>query len=107
VFLPAVARAGFPIKTAEDASNLISLAARLRTADADPRVKQAAVSPYAAAVSDLDGVMADNGIGADQARQEVEISVKKAAAAAAEAPALYNSVLVLRAAQAQALAQAA
>ena len=107
VFFPALARNGFPVKTAEDAKIMIDLAAQTRVAAEDPRIKSASTSPYAGAANDLNTVMQANGIGAAQAQQASDISIKQAAAQAAAAPMLYNSVLVARAAQAQAMAQTA
>ena len=108
VFFGKLASAGIQPQNQKEASDLLDLAGRLRLVEQDPRAKQASASPYAQMVTELDSVLARNGLDGNikqAAVQEHEIAVKQAAARLAQDPEIFNAVLSVKAAQAAALTQ--
>ena len=94
---------GYPSDTPEAQQELLHLAGRLRTVN--QAEKQAAASPYGAALSSLDQVMGGAGMNQAARHQEQEMAIKQAAAELATDPMVYNSVLALKAQEAAAVAE--
>jgi len=92
-------------RTPQQAEYLLKIAGDLRMAVTEDVVKQAAAAsdPFAAASAALDRQLAGFPGFQKAAAQEEEVSVKNAAAAWMEDPAIYNSVLALKAHEAEQL----
>lgn len=110
VFFTKVAQAGYAPRTEKEAADLLELAGKLRLVQEDPAVKQAsdASSPYAVASSALDRLLGQNGMDGSTkqaAAQEQEVALNQAVGMLAQDPNIYNSVLSLKAAEAQSIAQ--
>lgn len=110
VFFQKLAAFGIQPKTAEEASGYLTLAGKLRTTANDPTIKQAAAanSKVAEMNQALDGVLGDLGIdsGVKQAsEQEAHEARAQIANYLAQDPGIYNSVLSVKTAEAQAIQQ--
>jgi uncharacterized lipoprotein YajG len=107
VFVNKLAAAGMMPKSAEELQGYYELAGKLRAANEHPAVKQAAAqeSKVAELNASLDSVLADMGVDSgvkEAAEQEADLSYQQAAAYLAQDPSIYNSVLSVKLAQAQA-----
>lgn len=89
----------------KQASDLLELAGKLRLVDQEAVVKEAeeSLDPFAAANAALDQTMAHYGFGAVKAAaaQEESVAIKSAAADLMNDPDIYNSVLALKANEAE------
>ena len=105
VFFAKCAAAGIAPRNQEDAEWMLKTAGKLRLIEQHAQVKQAqdAGNPFARADRALDQVMASYGInpGYAQGYQEQEVAIKQAAYDAMQDPTIYNSVLAMRAAEAE------
>lgn len=109
VFFTKLASRGYYPQNEKEASDLLELAGKLRVANQNPRVKQASAprSSFAGASADLDRLLGNMGVDTTKhAAQEEEASIKAAAAQLLNDPAIYNSVLSLKAAEADQIAAA-
>lgn len=106
VFFNKLAAAGYGYETPEQATHLLNLAGHLRRVQDEERVKSAgdAPDPYAAALAHLEGAATAAGFSGVKtaAAQERDWAIKQAAADLMQYPELYNSVLALKAADADA-----
>lgn len=105
VFFHKLAAAGYHPRSREEAAWMLETGAKLHYMTEAQQVKQAAAqdNPFFQMNRYLDQVASQHGIdfGTKQAAaQEAEVGIKKAAAALAEDPAIYNAVLALRTHQA-------
>lgn len=109
VFFNKLASAGYSAESPEQAGYLLQLAGKLRLANQEQQVKAASAAhdPYAAALAHLDGVLGEAGFGSvkQAAEADEEWAIKSAAAELMDDPDMYNSVLALKQAQADAYAQ--
>lgn len=104
VFFAKCAAAGIYPRNQAEASMMLETAGKLRQIAESEQVKTAAAqdSPFYRMNAGLDRVMAQHGIHAPAAGyQEQEVAIKQAAAELASDPTFYNSVLALRAEQAE------
>jgi hypothetical protein len=109
-FFGQLAAHGIVPATQKEAADLLDMGGKLRAYAQDPAVKQAAAanSPISAAAAELDAMLGDSPVGKQAAAQERVVAVKRAAAALAQHPDIYNAVVSLRqAAAAQQQQQAA
>ena len=101
VFFGKLAAAGYQPENEQQAADLLKLAGTLRAVHEEQAVKtaSAAASPYAAALTHLEGAAAQAGFaGAKTASaREQEYAIKQAAADLMADPAMYNAVLALKA----------
>ena len=99
---------GIVPQTEKEAHDLLLLAGRLRNVETEKAADDQ--SRYGEALSALDSVLGENNMDghlkAAQAREE-EFAIKQAAAAYAEDPMIYNSILSLKAHEADVLAGSA
>ncbi len=105
VYFSKLAQAGFSPRTEKEAEYLLRIGAQLEATSEHETVKQAEEenNPYYKAAAALDRFLGQNGLnGADVQRRTYEqnLSITKTAEALAQDPMLYNSVLVLKAAEA-------
>jgi hypothetical protein len=108
VFFQKCASNGYVPRTAEEAQWMMDTALQLRDAEADPQFKQASdqSSPYYQANQYLRQVLGRYGVGTKQAAAQAhaeEALFQRNAAQLAADPTFYNSVLSLKAAEAQQL----
>jgi hypothetical protein len=103
VFFGKLAQHGFTPKTEKEANDLLELAGKLRAVQEDPRTKQAAEanSPYSQANAALDQALGQSGFKKQASAQEQDLALDQAAQKAASDPDIYNSILSLKAAEAQ------
>ena len=109
VFFGKLAEAGYVPQTQKEAEDMLQLAGKLRLAEQDPAVKQAAAasSPLSQAAGALDGVLTENGMDGQlkqAAATEKEAALQQAVAHLLKDPDVYNSVLALKAAEAEKIA---
>ncbi len=101
VFFHKLAQLGYAPQSQKQAADLLSLAGKLRLVEEEAAVKQAqdAYDPFAAANASLDQVLAQAGYGSVKAAAEQDelMSMKQAAAVVMQDPLIYNSVLALKA----------
>lgn len=104
VFFETLAVHGHKPGTVKQAQAMLDLAGRLEVvAQAEEQTKEAS-DPYSEALSGLDEVLAASGLdyGVKSARAtEVDLALTEAAQSFAQDPVLYDSVLALKAAQAE------
>jgi hypothetical protein len=105
VFFHKMASYGYVPQSPHQAALWLQMAGKLRAADQEFAVKQAedALDPFEAANAALDRQLVQSGF--KMAHDEEAISVKQAAEAWMEDPTIYNSVLALKAAEAEYIAQ--
>ena len=99
VFFGNLASRGYEPQSEKEAQDLLELAGRLRHVDENEKAGEDG-GAFANALYDLDGVLSDNGMDGhvkSAKAQEVELSIKQAAAEAATDPSIYNAVLALKA----------
>jgi hypothetical protein len=104
VFFEKLAAAGITCNNQQEARELVELAGYLRS---DAAQTKAASSRYGAALDDLRYVLeGPNGVDRVKAAaaQDLDVAMRRAAAGLAQDPTLYNSVLAIKAAEADALA---
>jgi hypothetical protein len=109
VFFGKLAEAGFAPTTQKEAQDMLELAGKLRLAEEDPQVKQAAAaaSPLSQAANALDGVLTQNGMDGQlkqAAAVEQDTALKQAVGHLLQDRDVYNSVLALKAAEAEQIA---
>jgi len=108
VFFHKLAQLGHVPRTQKQASDLLDLAGKLRLVEEEAAVKQAedAYDPFAAANSALDQVLAQAGFGSVKAAAEQDelMSMKQAASIVMQDPLIYDSVLALKAHEADSYA---
>jgi hypothetical protein len=102
VFFGRLAAHGVAPQTEKEAEDLLMLAGRLRSAE--EQEKTAGDSRFGAPLAALDGVLSDEGMAKSAYDMEEAYSIKMAAAELAQDPTIYNSVLALKAAEAEAIA---
>jgi len=109
VFFNKLASYGRQPANEADAASLLETAAKLRTISESQPVKQAEASgKYAQASSALDRLMGANGLDGQYkqaAAQEEELSFQNYARQLAQDPSVYNSVLAVKQAQADAVVE--
>jgi hypothetical protein len=109
VFFHKMAQLGYVPQTEKQAEWMLEMAGKLRLVDEEAAVKEAADAqdPFAAANAALDAALGRAGFQSVQkaAYDDEVLSIKQAAAAWAEHPEIYNSVLSLKAAEAEEYAQ--
>ena len=110
VFFNKLAACGIAPKTAEEAQGYLLLAGKLRATAEDPQIKQAAAatSKISQMNQSLDGVLGDLGLGGGAkmaAEHEADLSRRQVASYLAQDPGIYNSVLSVKTAEAQAIQQ--
>lgn len=108
-FFNKLASFGYQPRTEKEAAELLELAGKLRMVEQDPQVKaaSAANSPYAEANQALDRALSAYGLDGSikqAGAQEREIGLRRVASQLAADPAVFNSVLSLKAAEAAQLA---
>lgn len=105
IFFGRLASRGHTCHNDKQAAVLLELAGKLEGAELEAQQKVGADSsdPYVAANAALDNVLAASGFtsGTKQAAAEAENSLEAAAAELAQDPTIYDSVLALKAAEAQ------
>lgn len=104
VFFQKVAAAGIQPRSIEEAQWMLETTSKLRAVNESAQVKQAGAqdNPFYQMNAYLDGVLAKNGIG-QPTYQDQEVGFQKAAASLMNDPEIYNSVLSLKVAEAQAV----
>ena len=102
VFFGKLANQGFQPQSEKEAGDLLQLAGRLRHVEDNEKAASAHHSRFGGAVGALDSAL---GASAQTAAIAESQAIKAAAAQLAEDPAIYNSVLSLKAAEAAVLAQ--
>jgi hypothetical protein len=105
VFFGKLASRGYTPQNEKQAQDLLTLAGRLRAVVTE---KAAADNPFASAVTALDAYLGETGMDGQlkvAKAQEAAQSIKEAAAQLANDPAIYNSVLALKAQEATMVAQ--
>jgi len=104
-FFAKMAEFGHVPQTESDAMAMLETAAQLDAVDNDPAVKQAEEhgSAYAVANDSLKEVLAQSELPTFQ--QDESVGIKQASYALAQDPSLYASVLAIKAAEAEALAE--
>jgi hypothetical protein len=105
VFFHKMASHGYAPRTTAQAQHMLDVAAKLRTVDNSPAKAAADENdPFAIASRNLDVALGraglDGPIKAAEA-QEAQLSIHKAAAQLAQDPTFYNSILSLKAAEAE------
>lgn len=112
VFFTKLAQRGYQPRSQEEAFELLKLAADLRTAAEDPRIKAAFdrsnPNPYAVARESLHGYLRQTGLDGpfkSAGETEANLSIMNYAAQLATDGDIYNSVLTIKAAEASAVAQ--
>jgi hypothetical protein len=108
VFFGKLANHGFQPQSEKEAADLLELAGRLRHVDETEKAASAEHSRFGVATDALNGIMSDAGLGntkVAQAHNEESQAIKAAAYQLANDPAIYNSVLSLKAHEAAVLAQ--
>lgn len=105
VFFEKLAAAGFVPQTEAQAQTLLEMGAQLDAVAASPQVKQAeaANDPIQLAKTALDSLLAANGFATEAVKQAGDVgaaAIRRVAQALAADPAIYNSVLTLKAAEA-------
>lgn len=100
VFFHKLASAGMAPKSAEQAAYMLDAAMKLRAAEENEQIKaaQAGNDPYYRMSQDLTTALNRRGV---PARSEADLSVKQAAINLMQDPVIYNSVIALKAQQAQ------
>ena len=106
VFFGKLAEFGYAPQTEKEAQDMLGLAGKLRAAQQDPQVKQAAAdsSPFAQANVALDNVLGHAGLDGHSKEAEAQREdafLDQAAANMAQDPDIFNSVLSLKAAEAE------
>jgi hypothetical protein len=105
-FFHKLASHGIEPQTPKEAQDLLELAGKLRVAAEDPSVKQAMAgddSRFGAANAALDNLLGQEPAYKQAQAQEQTVAIKQAAAHLAQDPDIYNSVLALKVAEAEAL----
>lgn len=103
VFFNKLASHGYSPQNEKEATEMLELAGKLRFVEDEEEKIASDESRVSGASQALDNVL---GIGGGQAKaQEEALAIKQAAAAIAEDPTFYNSVLSLKAAEAAAMAE--
>jgi len=102
VFFGKLANHGFQPQSEKEAGDLLQLAGRLRHVEDNEKAANANHSRFGGAVGALDSAI---GYGDQAAELADNQAIKAAAAQLADDPAIYNSVLSLKAAEATVLAQ--
>jgi len=107
VFFGKLAQVGIHPQTEKEANDLLELAGKLRLVNDDPAVKQAAEadSKYAKANAALDELFGKSGAMKQASAQEQDVALDQAARTLAQDPQIYNSVLSIKAAQAEEIAK--
>lgn len=107
VFFQKCAAAGFPARNEQEAMWMLETAGKLRAVSESQQVKEAGAqdNPYYQMNAQLDRVLDQYGLGQTKqaSYQEAEIGYKQAAASLMQDPLFYNSVLSLKAAEAEQL----
>ena len=105
-FFGRLAQGGYAPRSEKEAQDLLELSGKLRVVENQQKTASAGSNPYATASAALDKAAAARGItGLNQARvQEHDVAVKQAAATLMADPGIYNAVLSLKAAEAEAVA---
>lgn len=99
---------GIQPTTDKEAEDLLELAGKLRLAEESQPIKQAGQSRFGEPNLALDRVLGDKGLDGpvkQAASQEQNLAVQQYACRLAEDPYIYNAVLALKQAQADALAE--
>lgn len=104
VFFQKCAAAGIVPRTIEDANHMLDDALRLRGLEGQQKQAEAVDSPFAALHTSLGHVLEANGFGGVKQAEE-EQAINQMAAHLAQDPLYYNSVLALKAAEAEEIAQ--
>ncbi len=105
VFFTKLAAAGYQPRSEQEAAWMLETAGKLRAVSENEQVKQAGVqdNPYYRMNAGLDQILDQYGLGQSKqaSYEEVELGIKQAAAQLAADPTFYNSVLSLKAAEAE------
>lgn len=104
VFFGRLAQRGYAPQNEKQAQDLFGLAGRLRAVE-EAEKTAGDDSPFSGALSALDGFLGQNGYADQAATQEHAMAIKEASAELAQDPAIYNSVLALKAFEAEQIAQ--
>jgi hypothetical protein len=108
VFFGRLASHGYVPQNEKQAVDLLTLAGKLRVVADNEKTAQAADSPYDYAVQALDGVLGQTGFNGQfktaQANEE-DLAIKEAAAELSQDPAIFNSILALKAQEAAFVAE--
>ena len=106
-FFGKLASLGFQPRSEKEAADMLELAGKLRMVEQQTKQASATANPYAQASNGLDQVLAQAGLdgGIKQASsQERDVAINQVAAQVMEDPDIYNSVLSLKAAEAEQVA---
>jgi hypothetical protein len=105
VFFQKCAAAGFSPRTQEEAQHMLNTAGKLRQISEMDHVKQAAAqdNPYFQMEAGLDNLMNQYGLNQPQTQYASDEMYKAAADSLMQDPTFYNSVLALKAAEAEQL----
>lgn len=104
VFFQKCAAAGYQPRSMEEAQWMLETTAKLRTVTESEQVKQAGAqdNPYFQMNQHLDSVLAAHGLGGPSVHDQ-EVAFQKVAGQLMADPEIYNSVLSLKCAEAEAL----